>query len=53
MKLTEKQQQRIWDVLNNYRIDIITRDSRYNNIQEISFEYFFEKINEALEEVEE
>lgn len=50
MKLTEKQADKIIQKLNECGIDLIQSNSKYDNIEIISEEYFIEKLNEALEE---
>tara|TARA_Y100000310_G_scaffold341019_1_gene438801 strand:+ start:6731 stop:6889 length:159 start_codon:yes stop_codon:yes gene_type:complete len=52
MKLTLKQVEKIQKKLNDYKIDIVDANSNYANVEEISLEYLWEKINEALEEEE-
>jgi len=49
MKFTEKQKENIIKTLNHYGIVLVDDDSKWNNIQLIDEDYFFEKLEEALE----
>jgi len=49
MKFTEKQKKSIIKTLNHYGIVLVDDDSKWNNIQLIDEDYFFEKLEEALE----
>jgi len=52
MKLTDEQKEAIYKTLQDYRITLVSDDdSSWNNIELCSKEYFFEKLDEALENI--
>jgi len=52
MKLTVEQKKAIYQKLEDYKINLVSADdSSWDNIQLCSKEYFFEKLDEALENV--
>jgi hypothetical protein len=51
MIINEKQRRKILEKLNDYGIILVDNDSKWDNIQIIDEDYFFEKLEEAFNEV--
>lgn len=52
MIINQKERNKILEKLEYYGILLVSNDSRFDNIKYIDDEYFFEKLEEAFNEVD-